>query len=387
MMEQYLNRRLAANPPSGIRRIGQIARTIPGCIALTIGEPDFDAPVSIRERIATSIAGGDTHYPPNAGYGEWLDEIAAHLNTRFGCDYTQDEVLCTVGSTQALASALFAILNLGDEVIVFTPCFGLYKPQIELAGGACVEMDISKDSFEITREALAARITPRTRAILFASPNNPNGEVLSRASLDVLKEAALRHDLFLIADSVYDRIVFEDEFPTLMGDAQLRDRMIYVSGLSKSHAMTGVRVGYAAADAPVMAQMRKAHSFLVVSVPGCIQRGCMGAFDEDISSMVDAYKARRDYVLSRLKAMDLPVRTPGGAFYIFPDVRKFGMTSEAFCERLMHEGKLALIPGECFSCEGYVRISYCYEMAQLEVGMNRLEAFIALLQGSAENLI
>ncbi len=379
MMEQFLNRRLLANPPSGIRRIGQIAKTIPGCIALTIGEPDFDAPLPIRERIAAAIADGDTHYPPNAGYDAWLTEIAGHLNRRFGCSYAREEVLCTVGSTQALASALFAILNPGDEVIVFTPCFGLYKPQIEMAGGVCVEMDIANAGFAVTREALLARITPRTRAILFASPNNPNGEVLSRASLAAIREAALAHDLFLIADSVYDRIVFEDDFPTLMGDASLRDRLIYVSGLSKSHAMTGVRVGYAAADAPVMAQMRKAHSFLVVSVPGCIQRGCLGAFDEDISAMVDAYKARRDVVLARLRAMGLDVREPGGAFYIFPSVRKFSMTSEAFCDRLMREGKLALIPGECFGCEGYVRISYCYDMAQLCEGMDRLKRFIESL--------
>jgi len=378
-MEQYLNRRLAANPPSGIRRIGQIAKTIPGCIALTIGEPDFDAPLPIRERIAAAIAGGDTHYPPNAGYGAWLDEIADHLNARFSCDYAQDEVLCTVGSTQALACALFSILNPGDEVIVFTPCFGLYKPQIEMAGGVCAEMDISRDGFEITREALAARITPRTRAILFASPNNPNGEVLSSASLSALKEAALARDLFLIADSVYDRIVFENDFPALMGDADLRDRFIYIGALSKSHAMTGVRVGYAAADAPVMAQMRKAHSFLVVSVPGCIQRGCMGAFEEDVSGMLHAYRARRDYVYGRLVRMGLDVRLPGGAFYLFPSVKKFGMTSEAFCDRLMREGGLALIPGECFCCEGYVRISYCYDIAQLEEGMNRLEAFVGKL--------
>lgn len=379
MMEQYLNRRLAANPPSGIRRIGQIAKTIPGCLALTIGEPDFDAPLSLREQIASAIAGGDTHYPPNAGYGEWLDEIAAHINARFGCDYTQEEVLCTVGSTQALASALFAVLNPGDEVIILTPCFGLYKPQIEMAGGVCVPMDVSQTGFAVTPDALARHLTPRTRAILFASPNNPNGEVLSRASLQVLKDAALAHDLFLIADSVYDRIVYDTDFPTLMGDPALRDRLIYVSGLSKSHAMTGVRVGYAATSAPVMAQMRKAHSFLVVSVPGCIQRGCIGAMAVDIAPMVHAYRARRDYVCDRLAQMGLDAHLPGGAFYIFPDVRCFGMTSEMFCERLMNEAKLALIPGECFSCPGYVRISYCYDLAQLKEGMNRLEAFIRTL--------
>lgn len=379
MMEQYLNRRLVANPPSGIRRIGQIAKTIPGCLALTIGEPDFDAPLPLREQIANAIAGGDTHYPPNAGYGEWLDEIAAHINARFGCDYAQEEVLCTVGSTQALASALFAILNPGDEVIILTPCFGLYRPQIEMAGGVCVPMDVSQTGFAVTPDALARHLTPRTRAILFASPNNPNGEVLSSASLQAIKDAALAHDLFLIADSVYDRIVYDADFPTLMGDPALRDRLIYVSGLSKSHAMTGVRVGYAAASAAVMAQMRKAHSFLVVSVPGCIQRGCIGAMAVDIAPMVDAYRARRDYVCQRLTQMGLEARLPGGAFYVFPDVRRFGMTSEQFCERLMREGKLALIPGECFSCPGYVRISYCYDLAQLEEGMNRLEAFVHTL--------
>lgn len=379
MMEQHLNRRLVLSPPSGIRRIGQIAKTIPGCIALTIGEPDFDAPMAVRERIAASIVSGETHYPPNAGYAEWLSEIGAHLNSRFGCNYAQEEILCTVGSTQALASALFAILNPGDEVIVFTPCFGLYKPQIEMAGGVCVEMDISKDGFAVTRESLTRHVTARTRAILFASPNNPNGEVLGCDSLAALMEAALAHDLFLIADSVYDRIVFDESLPTLMGDTRLRDRLIYISGLSKSHAMTGVRVGYAAADAPVMAQMRKAHSFLVVSVPGCIQRGCQGVFEEDISPMLSAYRARRDYVYARLTQMGLDVRLPGGAFYIFPSVKKFGMNSEAFCDRLMRESKLALIPGECFGCEGYIRISYCYEMNRLKAGMDRLDAFIRTL--------
>ena len=382
MMESYLNRRLVSNPPSGIRRIGQIAKSIPGCIALTIGEPDFDAPVAIRESIAAAIAGGDTHYPPNAGYGEWLDQIAGHLNNRFGCDYSQEEILCTVGSTQALASALFAVLNPGDEVIVFTPCFGLYKPQIEMAGGVCVEMDISKDSFAVTREALKKHMTERTRVILFASPNNPNGEVLDSASLAVLKEAALAHDLFLIADSVYDRLVYGESMPTLMGDAQLRDRLIYVSALSKSYAMTGVRVGYAAADAPVMAQMLKAHSFSVVSIPGCIQRGCEGVFDLPIDDMLSAYRARRDYVVSRLDAMGLDVRLPGGAFYTFPSIKRFGMTSDEFATRFLMEEKVAVVPGTAFGdCgEGFLRISYAYSIENLKVAIGRLADFVARLR-------
>ena len=379
MMRDYLNKKLAANPPSGIRRIGQMARSIPGCIALTIGEPDFDAPIEVRMRIAEAILSGETHYPPNAGYPELRAQVAAHLNGRFGSDYAPEETVVCVGSTQALFSALLAVLNPGDEVIVPTPCFGLYRPQIEMAGGVYVPMDVTGDQFSITRENLAAHVTKRTRAILFASPNNPNGEVLDEASLAVLKEAALAHDLFLIADSVYDRLVYGESMPTLMGDAQLRDRLIYVSALSKSYAMTGVRVGYAAADAPVMAQMLKAHSFSVVSIPGCIQRGCEGVFDLPIDDMLSAYRARRDYVVSRLDAMGLDVRVPGGAFYAYPSIARFGLDAETFCDRLMHEHGLALIPAECFGGTGHVRISYCYDMDTLKEGMNRLEAFIRRL--------
>ena len=213
MMQDYLNRRLAANPPSGIRRIGQIARSIPGCIALTIGEPDFDAPLPVRERIAEAILAGETHYPPNAGYPEIRAQIALHLNSRFGSDYKPEETVLCVGSTQALFSALLAVINPGDEVIVPTPCFGLYRPQIEMAGGVYVPMDVTGDSFAITRKTLEKHLTSRTRAILYASPNNPNGEVLDESSLAVIREAALARDLFIIADSVYDRLVYGGVMP------------------------------------------------------------------------------------------------------------------------------------------------------------------------------
>lgn len=371
-----LNRRLAANPPSGIRRIGRMAASIPGCIALTIGEPDFDAPMPVRRAIADAILGGDTHYPPNAGDAALREQAAAHINARFGSDYAPEEVVITVGSTQALAAAVFAILNPGDEVIVPVPAFGLYKPQIELAGGVYVPMDVTADGFQITRDNLAAHITPRTRAVLYTSPNNPTGAVLTADSLAVLREAALARDLFLIADSVYDRLVYDGDAPTLVGDAALRDRLIYVSGLSKPYAMTGVRVGYAAADARVMAQMIKAHSFLVVSAPGCVMRGCRGVFDLPIDGMLSAYRRRRDFVYARLREMGMDVTLPGGAFYIYPSVARFGMDADAFCERLMREGGLALIPASCFGAAGHVRISTCYAQEQLAEGMDRLARFI-----------
>ena len=374
-----LNRRLVGNPPSGIRRIGQLAAQLPGCIALTIGEPDFDAPIAVRQHIAESILGGETHYPPNAGYPELRRQVAAHINARFGSDYTPEETVLTVGSTQALISGLMAILNPGDEVVVPVPTFGLYKPQIEMAGGVYVPLDTEKDGFQITSERLNAVLTEKTRAILFTSPNNPNGVVLNDASLFALKNAALSHDLYLISDSVYDRLVYDAPAPTLVGDSDVRDRLIYVGALSKSYAMTGVRVGYAAADKRVMEQMLKAHSFLVVSVPGCIQRGCEGIFKEDISPMLNAYKRRRDFVYSRLKAMCMDVQLPGGAFYIYPSIAKFGMDDDTFCERLMREGGLALIPSSCFGGKDHVRISYCYNDDTLREGMDRLERFIKTL--------
>ena len=377
-----LNRRLSANPPSPIRRIGEIADSLPGCMRLTIGEPDFDAPLPVRTRIAAAIAGGDTHYPPNAGIPALRQEIAGHLNARFGADYAPEETLVAVGSTEALASALFAILNPGDEVICPTPCFGLYKPLIEMAGGVYVPLP-RRQGDGIDPAALSAALSPRSRAVLYASPNNPDGCVLTAADLGLLREAALARDLFVIADSVYDRLVYAGDAPALMGDDALRDRLIYVGALSKTYAMTGVRVGYAAADAPVMRQMIKAHSFLVVSVPGCIQTGCLGVFSQPYEPMREAYRRRRDFVLARLRELGLPCQTPGGAFYVYPSIAGTGLTSDAFCERLMREGGLALIPATAFGDEGHVRISTCYAEQTLAEGMNRLERFLLALRKEA----
>lgn len=372
-----LNRRLAANPPSVIRRIGETAASIPGCLRLTIGEPDFDAPLSVRQRIAEAIAGGDTHYPPNAGIMPLRRETAAYLNGRFGSDYLPEETLITVGSTEALGSALFAILNPGDEVICLTPCFGLYKPLIEMAGGVYRPLPRGEG---ITKEKLAQAVTSRSKAVLFASPNNPDGWAADEEDLAALRACALENELFLLADSVYDSLVYGGPVPSLMGDAALRDRLIYVGALSKTYAMTGVRLGYAAADAPVMREMIKAHSFLVVSAPGCIQSGCLGIFDIPFEEMRATYEKRRDRVAGRLEKMGLPVRLPRGAFYIYPSIGETGLDADTFCDRLMREGGLALIPASAFDDRGHVRISYCYAEDVLEEGMNRLERFIGILR-------
>ena len=375
-----LNHRLVNIPPSGIRRIGQLAKARPGCIALSIGEPDLDAPERIRRQIADAIVAGDTHYPPNAGISDLRGEIANAVNERFSTDYAPGETVVTIGSTEALASAIFAILNPGDEVIVPIPTFNLYQAQIELAGGVFVPLHLRSDDFQIDAAALEALITPRTRAILFASPNNPTGTILNAESLACLRRAALDHDLYLINDSVYDRLLYTDFFPTLMGDPALRDRLIYVNAFSKTYAMTGVRIGYALADQPVMDQMIKAHSFLVVSVAGCIQSGCRSIFSLSVEDSVTAFRKRRDLVMDALRDMHLPCPVPEGAFYAFPSIREFGIPDETFCLQLIEQGGLALVPSSCFGVPGHVRISFCYELSILEEGMKRLARFVQSLR-------
>lgn len=374
-----LNRRLAANPPSPIRRIGEIADTLPGCLRLTIGEPDFDAPLPVREGIARAILDGDTHYPPNAGIPALRAQAAEMLNARFGSDYRPEETMISVGSTEGLAAALFAILNPGDEVVCPTPAFGLYRPLIELAGGVFVPLP-RRQGEGVPREALERALSPRTKAILFASPNNPDGWTADEATLSLFEEAALRRDLFLVADGAYDSLTFGAPPPALPGRPALRDRLIYVSALSKTYAMTGVRVGYAAAQAEVMREMIKAHSFLVVSAPGCIQTGCLGVFSLPYEEMRETYRRRRDFVLARLEEMGLPCACPSGAFYAYPSIGEFGLSSDVFCERLMREGGLALVPASAFSDEGHVRISCCYADGVLREGMARLRAFVASLR-------
>ena len=375
-----LNRRLQANPKSPIRRIGEEAAAIPGCLRLTIGEPDFDAPLAVRQKIAGAILAGDTHYPPNAGIPELRAEVASMLNARFGCRYAPEETLLTVGSTEAIAAALFAILNPGDEVVCPTPCFGLYKPLIEMAGGTFVPLP-RKAGGGISREMLSAVLTERTKAVLFASPNNPDGWVADAESLSVLSGAAKARDFFLIGDGAYDSLVFENGFCALPERTDIRDRVIYISALSKTYAMTGVRLGYAAAAAEVMREMIKAHSFLVVSAPGFVQRGCLGVFSLSPAEMRETYRRRRDLALARLSLMGLPCEAPAGGFYVYPDIREFGLSSEEFCSRLMREGKLALIPASAFTDEGHVRISCCYADAELEEGLSRLARFVGCLRG------
>ncbi len=374
-----MNRAVAGMKPSGIRRITAEARRTPGCISLTLGEPDFDTPPEISARTKRALDEGYTHYPPNAGYEALRKQIAAYENGRHGTDYTPSEVIVTCGSTEAIACALVAILNPGDEVIVPVPAFGLYEQLIAVAGGTYVPLHTERDGFQITQERLTPCLSARTKAILVTSPNNPTGCVLDASSLALLARLSKERDLFLLLDGVYDRLTYRDDIPHLMDDRTLKDRLIALQSFSKPFAMTGWRLGYSVADASVTQQMLKVHASLVVSAPAFIQRGCEGIFETDIEPMRLRYRERRDYVLDRLERMNLTAVRPDGAFYVFPSIAQFGMTSEAFAMRLMREALVAVVPGSCFGAEGFVRITYCYSDEELKEGMDRLERFVSKL--------
>ena len=373
-----LNSNLSSLKRSGIRVYTNMAREIPDCAMLTIGEPDFDTPQPIKDAAWASLSRGQTHYAPNQGIPA-LRSAVAEYETKRGNPTKPGEVLITVGSSQALFTALLGILNPGEEVIVPVPAFSLYETIITIAGGKVVPLDLTKTDFQITPESLNALISPKTKAIILNSPNNPTGAVLNRQSLEAVKQAVLGKPIFVISDNVYHLLSYE-ECPDLCLDADLRDQMLLCQSFSKPYAMTGWRVGYLRCPEYVMDRLLLLSAAEIAAVPTFIQHAAVKALEQDVSAMRETYRRRRDYVTGRLRAMGLSFPEPEGAFYVFPDIRRFGLSSWDFCTRLITEGKLAVIPGSCFGCEGHIRISYCYSDEELKTGLDRLEAFIGTLK-------
>ena len=369
------NRNLSGLQLSGIRRYTNLAKETPGCIMLTIGEPDFGTPQPIRDAAVKALAEGQTHYTPNQGVPELRKAIARYETARgYACDESQ--ILITSGATGALFTALLGVLNPGDEVVVPTPAFPLYRSIATVAGARTVPLDVSKTGFQITCEALAEVISPRTRAIVLNSPNNPTGVVLNRESLSCVKDAVLGTDIFLICDNVYDRLA-PREVPDLSVDPELADRVLLCQSFSKPYAMTGWRVGYLAGPRQVMERMLLLHAAQNACIPAFTQWACVTALEQDVSRMAESYAKRQAYVCGRLREMGLPFPEPGGTFYVFADIRATGLDSDTFCTRLIREGGVAAVPGTCFGTEGYIRLSCACEMAKLEIAMDRLGAFLA----------
>ena len=374
----HLNSNLSALKRSPIRLFTNLARQTPGCAMLTIGEPDFDTPEAIREAAISALRAGNTHYAPNQGTAA-LRNAVAEFETRRGNPTNPEQVLVTIGACHALFTALLGILNPGEEIIVPTPGFLLYDTIATIAGAKAVPLDISETGFQIDEAALNAAITDKTKAIIINSPCNPTGTVFNAESLEVVKRAVLGKPIFVLCDNVYNRLVYAD-CPDISLDKDLKDQLILCQSFSKPYAMTGWRVGYLVCPEYVMERLLLLSAAEITAVPTFLQDAAITALATDPAPMVEVYRQRREYVCRRLDEMGLSYPAPEGAFYVFPDISEFGLSSEEFCIRAIKEGGVAAVPGSCFGAEGYIRLSYCCADGELKTGLDRLEAFIQRLR-------
>ena len=379
MISERLNAAVYGAKRSAIREFSRLARETPGCLALTLGEPDFDTPGCIRDQAHAALDAGETHYIENNGSMDLRERIARFERERNGMDFSAREVIVTAGATEALFISLFGILNPGDEVIVPTPAFVLYEEIIKLCRGVFVPLDTSGSDFQIDGAALQRAVTPRTKAIILNSPNNPTGCVYTSDSLAAVRDAVAGRDIFVICDDVYRQLVYTDGYRSFTQFRDLREQILLVQSFSKPYAMTGWRMGYLAGPEAVVERLELIHQFAVVSTPAPFQRACIAALEYDPSPLVETYRRRRQYVLARLGAMGIDAARPDGAFYVFPSIRKYGLDSGTFCRRMITEAGLAATPGFCFGGEGFIRLSYCCSDEVLREGLDRLERFIDTL--------
>lgn len=383
MRESYISSRVATLKPSGIRKFFDIAATMKDVISLGIGEPDFITPKPIMDAGIESILRGDTHYTSNAGILELRQALAGHLDRLYGVQYDPaTEILLTVGVSEALYLSFTAILEPGDEVIIPTPCFVAYQAEVILAGGVPVEVaSRMENKFSPDPDEIEAAITPRTKAILIGYPNNPTGAVASLEALTRLAEIAEKHDIIVISDEIYDRLVYGVEhicFPKLEG---MRKRTILLGGFSKDYAMTGWRIGYAAAPADFIKPMTRVHQYTIMSAPTMSQCAALEGLrngEEHVQQMLAEYDRRRKFLVRELNRLGLETVEPHGAFYVFPNIAVSGLDDESFAQRLLQEEKVAMVPGNAFGKggEGFMRISYATSYEKIEEAMHRLEKFM-----------
>ena len=385
--DQMLSSRAMELKPSGIRRFFDILEEMQDVVSLTVGQPDFDTPWHIREAGIRSLEEGRTYYTSNSGTVELRREISAYQKRRFGLEYDpKNEIIVTVGGSEAIDLALRAVVNIGDEVIVPEPCFVCYSPLVTLAGGAPVTINLrAENDFRLTAAELEAAITPKTKAVVLAFPNNPTGAVLDGNDLENLAEVIRRHNILVISDEIYAELTYGERHVSIASLDGMRERTIIAAGFSKSYAMTGWRLGYTLAPPEITTQMLKIHQFAIMCAPTASQFAAVEAVrngDEDIEFMKAEYDGRRRFVVSGLHDMGIDCFVPRGAFYVFPDISGFGMTSEEFCGRLLREKHVAIVPGTAFGeCgEGFARISYAYSLRHLEKALKRMEEFINDLQ-------
>ncbi|MCI2057797.1 MAG: pyridoxal phosphate-dependent aminotransferase [Oscillibacter sp.] len=378
-MELTLNRAVLDIPPIGIRAFADLARSTPGAVSLTIGEPDLNTPEAVKEAAKRALDANDTHYPEGNGNLYLRQAIAAFERRRNGLAYDPEEIIVTIGATGALFAGLFTILNPGDEVIIPTPAFSLYEAIVRLCRGVPVALPTENDRFQVDPDKLRRALTAKTKAVILTSPNNPTGCVYTQETLEGLHRVLKDQPVFVLCDEVYRQLTYTDSFRSFSAYQDMHDRILVVQSFSKPYAMTGWRVGYLMADAAVRERAQMVHQYGVVAAPSFIQPACAEALNYDNSADVALFRRRRDYVYSRLTEMGLPVEKPEGAFYVFAGISQFGMDSLTFCTRMVREGLVAAVPGCYFGTEGYMRISYCYGDDELRDGLNRIQRFIRSL--------
>ena len=373
--------------PSGIRKFFDVVSEMPDAISLGVGEPDFDTPWHIRDEGIYSLEKGRTFYTSNAGLMDLRKEICVYLDRKYGVSYDPvKETLITVGGSEAIDMALRAMVNPGDEVLIPQPSYVSYEPCAILANATPVIIDLkAENEFRLTAQELRDAITDKTKILILPFPNNPTGAIMEKEDLEAIAEVILEHDLFVISDEIYSELTYKDNHVTIASLPGMQERTILINGFSKAFAMTGWRLGYACGPALIIEQMTKIHQFAIMCAPTTSQYAAVEALrngDDDVAMMRESYNQRRRYLLHAFKEMGIPCFEPFGAFYVFPCIKEFGMTSEEFATRFLEEEKVAAVPGTAFgdSGEGFLRISYAYSLEKLKEAIGRMARFVEKLR-------
>ena len=389
-MRDPLSRKVVQIKPSGIRKFFDVVQDMPDSLSLGVGEPDFDTPWHVREEGIYALEHGRTFYTSNAGLMELRQAIGRYIYRKYNLNYDPaTEMLITVGGSEGIDLALRAMLDPGDEVILPLPAYVSYLPCIELADGVPVTIDLQeKNRFKLTGEELLGAISDRTKILILSYPNNPTGAIMTREDLEPIAKICVEKDIFVISDEIYSELTYGGDHVSIASLPGMRDRTIVINGFSKAFAMTGWRLGYAFGPRLILEQMVKIHQFAIMCAPTNSQYAaveCMNSGEEDVQMMRTSYNQRRRYVMERFKEMGLRCFEPEGAFYLFPSIQEFGMSSEDFATRFLHEEKVAVVPGTAFGdCgEGFLRISYAYSIEELKIALARLESFVEKLRKEA----
>lgn len=373
--------------PSGIRKFFDIVSEMEDAISLGVGEPDFDTPWHIRDEGIYSLEKGRTFYTSNAGLKELKQEVVRYINRKQGIEYDAgSEVIITVGGSEAIDIGLRAMLNPGDEVLIPQPSYVSYEPCVVLADGVPVIINLkAENEFRLTAKELKEAITDKTKVLILPFPNNPTGAIMERKDLEEIAEVIIENDLFVMSDEIYAELTYKGEHVSIAAIPGMRERTILINGFSKAYAMTGWRLGYACGPKAIIEQMVKIHQFAIMCAPTTSQYAAVEALkngDNDVQEMREAYNQRRRYLMNAFREMGLECFEPFGAFYVFPSIREFGMTSDEFASRFLEEEKVAAVPGTAFGdCgEGFLRISYAYSLDNLKIAIGRLQNFVERLR-------